>query len=96
MSTTLRIVESPGNTLVAEIPEYDGPVPRPGEYIYHPGFDPDADPAILGVMSVKTVTYHILGRQDGAGHFVGRTSNPERSMSTIMTATSNYLIEVHV
>ena len=80
MIVTLRIVESPGNTLVGEIPSYTGPVPRPGEYIYHPSLNPADTPS--NVMSVKTVTYDLLTREPDFDHFVSRTDR--------------YVVEVHV
>ena len=70
----LIIVEAPGNTLVAEVDDYTGPVPRPGEYIAHPPLPgtPEVPGAANNVMGVKTVTYGILTRPERDGHFVGR------------------------
>lgn len=72
----LIIVESPGSTLVAKIDDYTGPIPHPGEYIFHPPLNPaenTADRAVhMNVMSVKTVTYGIIARPDaGQDHFIG-------------------------
>ena len=65
----LIIVEAPGSTLVAEVDNYTGPIPRPGEYIVHPPLHPDGMPNVMGV---KTVTYGILARpQHGESYFVG-------------------------
>lgn len=63
--------------LVAQIDGYDGPIPRPGEFIFHPPLDDDgtSEPSLPGtsVMSVKSVTYGILTRpRNGEKHFVGR------------------------
>jgi hypothetical protein len=71
----LIITEAPGSTLVAEVDDYTGPVPRPGEYIVHPplGDEPEDAHGFHNVMSVKVVTYGILARPEpGVGHFVGR------------------------
>lgn len=72
----LIIVEAPSSTLVAEIDDYAGPIPRPGEYIVHPPLrGGEESPGLLrNVMSVKTVTYGILARPaPGTDHFVGRS-----------------------
>ena len=45
-------VEQDGQT-VADISDYDGPVPRVGEYIWHANGH--------NVMQVKTVTWGIIG-----------------------------------
>jgi hypothetical protein len=71
----LIIRESDG--LVAEIEDYRGPIPRAGEYIFHPPLDDDgfSDLSVHGtnVMSVKSVTYGIITRpRKGENHFVGR------------------------
>ena len=71
----LIIRESGG--LVAEVEDYTGPIPRPGEYIFHPpqGDDGHGDLSVHGtnVMTVKTVTYGIITRpRNGEKHFVGR------------------------
>ena len=76
----LIIRENPdgGNDgLVAEIDGYDGPIPRPGEYIFHPPSDDDGFSDLsehgTNVMSVKSVTYGIIARpRNGEKHFVGR------------------------
>jgi hypothetical protein len=90
---TLRIVGSPGDTLVGEIGNYTGPVPRPGEYIYHPPLRNTVPPS--GVMSVKTVTYHLLEREQGCGCFVGRVKH-SRVTTSHEDAEPDYLIEVCV
>lgn len=63
--------------LVGQIEDYAGPIPRAGEYIFHPPLHDDgiSDLSVHGtsVMSVKTVTYGILTRpSDGEKHFTGR------------------------
>jgi hypothetical protein len=61
----------PGNTVVAKVDDYTGPIPRPGEYIVHPPLYPDRQMS-ANVMGVKTVTYGILARAEGnEGLFVG-------------------------
>jgi hypothetical protein len=37
----MKLIIIQENSLVGEIENYEGPVPRPGEYIYHPPIDPD-------------------------------------------------------
>lgn len=68
----LIIVEAPGSTLVAQVDDYTGPIPRPGEYIVHPPLYPEEMQGMPNVMGVKTVTYGIISRpQNGEDHFVG-------------------------
>ena len=68
------IVENPAETIVAVVDDWQGPIPRVGEYIYHPPFDNDETPS--NVMSVKVVTHHMLARVPAdvvrVKHFVGR------------------------
>jgi hypothetical protein len=67
--------------LVAMIEDYEGQVPRAGEYIFHPPLDDDgrADLSTHGnnVMSIKSVTWGIIMRpgraSGGVKYFTGRT-----------------------
>ncbi len=69
----LIIVKVPGNTLVAQIDDYTGQIPRPGEYITHPPLSPSRHFGPPNVMGVKSVTYGILAREPGLGHYTGST-----------------------
>jgi hypothetical protein len=71
----MRITQ--GRDLIADLPEWDGPIPRVGEYIFHPpygqgGLDPEG---IAGC--VKTVTWRTHDRpaDRGAKSFV-QTEHP--------------------
>ena len=78
----LKLVINSAEGLVAVIENYDGPVPRAGDYIFRPPLDDDgvSDLSTHGnnVMSVKTVTWGIIMRppagltDDGPRHFTGR------------------------
>lgn len=73
----MRLIIRENEGVVAEIGDYTGPVPRAGEYIFHPPLNDDgtSDLSLHGtnVMSVKSVNYGIVTRpQHGEGHFVGR------------------------
>jgi hypothetical protein len=64
---------SDGNALIAVIEDYEGPVPRVGEYLFHPPLHDAADynGGIAG--QVKTVTWALHGRpQSSEPHFVAR------------------------
>ena len=73
----MRLVIRENDGLVAQVDEYDGPIPRAGEYIFHPPLDDTGtgDLSVHGtnVMSVKSVIYGIIMRESGVGHFTGRT-----------------------
>ena len=65
MSTIhMRIVQ--GNDLIADLPEWPGPVPRVGDYLFHPPFgDQDVIPHIAGTGiagHVKVVTWRTHDR----------------------------------
>ena len=66
------IVENPGKTLVGVIDDWAGPIPGAGDYIFHPPIGEHRPEA--NVMSVKSVTWRMLARTAGAGHF---TAHPE-------------------
>jgi hypothetical protein len=57
----MRIVQGP--ELVADLPEWDGPVPRAGDYIFHPPLGPSPE-GIAGC--VKTVTWRTHDRAKDA------------------------------
>jgi hypothetical protein len=78
MSTRL-IVRQKGK-VVADVPDYDGPTPVEGMYLFHPPFTPqDArdDPWNGGISGcVKQVCMAIYGRpRNGEKHFTGRNTN---------------------
>jgi hypothetical protein len=72
------LIVTQGSDLIAQDDNYDGPVPRVGEYIFHPEFDDDGTsamslPSAQIAGCVKTVTYGIYTRpKNGEKHFVGR------------------------
>ena len=72
----IRIVS--GNELVADLPDWPGPVPRAGEYVFHPPFGnqdviPDQRTGISG--SIKTVTWRLYDRTPQGTGFV-QTARP--------------------
>ena len=67
----MKLVINSSEGIVGIIQDYDGPVPRRGDYIGHPTLDGRHS---TNVMSVKTVTHYILTRTPGAGHFTGHSS----------------------
>ena len=75
---SVRLVIMQANETVARIEDYDGPVPRVGEYLFHPDLDDDGtrDMTLHGcgiAGSVKSVTYGIYTRpQNGEEYFVKR------------------------
>ena len=54
----MRIVQ--GNELIADLPEWPHPVPRVGDYIFHPPFAPHNAENIAGC--VKSVTWRTHDR----------------------------------
>lgn len=68
----MRLIITEGSQVVADVRDYEGPVPRPGDYIHHPrGTEPVPGLHEDGFMQVKQVDWGIVGRQEGAGYFVG-------------------------
>lgn len=70
----MKLIVNSREGIIGEIEDYAGPVPRAGEYIFHPPLEEDGFTAHGGVMSVKSVTYGILTRYPLAGepaHFTG-------------------------
>lgn len=75
--SVLLVIKQGGET-VARLEGYDGPIPRVGEYFFHPDLDDDGtrdmtlhSAGIAG--SVKTVTYGIYTRpRNGERYFVRR------------------------
>lgn len=75
---SVRLIVRQENQTVAVVENYDGPVPRKGDYIFHPARDDDG----TGDMStgnggiagcVKLVTFGIYARpKNGEPHFVAR------------------------
>ena len=82
MSIHMRIVS--GHELVADLPEWEGPVPAKGDYLYHPPFGnqdviPGMSTDIAG--SVKTVTWRVHDR------------NPQ---GTAFIMTAHPYVEIHI
>jgi hypothetical protein len=46
----MRIVQ--GHDLIADLPEWEGPIPRVGDYILHPPFRPGGDEGIAGCVAL--------------------------------------------
>jgi hypothetical protein len=65
----MRIIQGPD--LIADLPEWDGPVPRAGDYIFHPPYKPGDFEGIAGsVACVKWRTH------DRAGDVFVMTAHP--------------------
>ena len=74
MTLHMRIVQD--NDLIADLPDWPYPVPRVGDYIFHPPFGPGDHGGIAGC--VKTVTWRTHDRPapgSGATGFV-MTAHP--------------------
>jgi hypothetical protein len=79
----MRLVIMQDNALLARIDNYEGPVPRAGEYVYVPGtgdygHNDKVPPA--NVLQVKTVAWHLMarpGQTSGRDHYVGRSVGEE-------------------
>jgi hypothetical protein len=68
----MRLIITQDDQLVADVLDYDGPVPRPGDYIHHPrGTEPVPGLHADGFMQVKRVDWGIIGRGAGLPHFTG-------------------------
>jgi hypothetical protein len=81
MSTRLIVTQSTpgeGNVLIADVPDYTGPVPAVGQYIFHPPLHPEDSADYNGGIAgcVKVVTLAIYGRpQNGETYFTGRAEH---------------------
>lgn len=62
----MRLTITCSEGLVAELPDYQGPIPRAGEYISRPS---GYDNVMPNVMTVRTVTYGILDRAGPSAPF---------------------------
>lgn len=67
----MRLIISQGSDVVALVEDYDGPVPRAGEYVIRPKGDHPTPGLADEFMLVKAVSYGIIGREHLAPHFVG-------------------------
>jgi len=67
----MRIVQ--GNDLIADLPKWKGPIPRAGDYIFHPPSRPGGHEGIAG--SVACVKWRTHDRTEDGGAFV-MTANP--------------------
>jgi len=72
----MKLIIREHDGLVAQVDDYDGPVPRTGDYIFHPPLDDTGTGNLsvhgTSVMSVKTVIWGIIARKPGLDHFTGR------------------------
>jgi hypothetical protein len=72
-----RLVIIQGTDLIADIPDFTGPIPRVGEYIGRPALDGSYSAGIVGTGQisgcVKVVVHNIMGRDFTGvrGHFIG-------------------------
>jgi hypothetical protein len=76
----VHLIVKQGPDLIADVPDYDGPIPAVGTYLFHPPLHPKDEGTehwnggIAGC--VKTVTMAIYGRpQKGEDYFTGRNTN---------------------
>lgn len=75
---SVRLIVIQGHETVARVEDYDGPVPRVGDYLFHPDLDDDgtSDMTLQGTGiagCVKTVTWGLYTRpSNGEAHFVKR------------------------
>jgi hypothetical protein len=68
----MRIVQ--GREIIVDLPEWDGPIPRVGEYIFHPPYG-ERSPETENIAGcVKTVTWRTHDR--GNGHGFVMTAHP--------------------
>lgn len=67
----MRIVQ--GRELIADLPEWTGPVPREGDYIFHPPYRPGDHEGIAG--SVACVKWRTHDRTEDGNAFV-MTAHP--------------------
>lgn len=80
MSVYVKITQD--RELIAILEDYDGPIPRVGEYIFHPALDDDKFDQFLSIIDhnggiagcVKTVTWGLYQRprKIGVKHFIKR------------------------
>lgn len=76
---SIRLIITQGNEVVADIPEWDGPVPREGDYIHHPAGTEPVPGLSDGFMLVKSdPIWGIMARpglplagEEEVSHFVG-------------------------
>lgn len=69
----MRLIITQENQTVADVPGWEGPVPRAGEYIHSPKEAQPAPGLLDGRMRVKLVSWGIIARpgEGGPGHFTG-------------------------
>jgi hypothetical protein len=75
---SIRLIVIQGHETVARVEDYDGPVPRVGDYLFHPDLDDDGtrdmtlrSTGIAGC--VKAVTWGLYTRpSNGEAYFVKR------------------------
>lgn len=69
----MKLIITQDNELVAVVEDYEGPVPRAGEYIHRPRGGSPVPGLIDGFCLVKSVGYGIIARPAASRvkHFVG-------------------------
>ena len=73
MTLHMRIVQ--GNELIADLPEWPHPIPRVGDYIFHPPYGPRDSEGIAGCVKVVTWRTHDRSADPDATAFV-MTAHP--------------------
>jgi hypothetical protein len=75
VSIHLRVIQ--GNETVVDLPDWDGPVPRVGDYLFHPGPEtthPQDEGSMANVAGcVRQVIWH-LHERTGDGRFIKTTA----------------------
>lgn len=69
----MRIIQ--GNDLIADLPEWPGPVPRVGDYLFHPPYSDRDSGGIAGCVKVVTWRTHDRPSDPDAKAFV-MTAHP--------------------
>lgn len=70
----LRVMQ--GGEVVADIIDYDGPIPRKGDYVFHPALEGDGIMGTAGTVASVTYLIYSRPRQLGVTWFVRRRGRP--------------------
>jgi hypothetical protein len=73
MTIHMRIMQGPD--LIADLPEWDGPVPQVGDYLFHPPYTAESFEGIAGCVKTRTWRTHDRPADPDATSFV-MTQNP--------------------
>jgi len=77
----ITLIVTQENRIVARVESYDGPIPRQGDFIYHPDPEDYGTSEVYGLShsiagQVKQVIFSIYSRpRSGEDHFTGRAVN---------------------